>query len=38
LDVTFDIVQIQKQEEVYGFRSIENAYSLDDEYQIQKIY
>ena len=37
-DITFDIVQVQKKEKLYGFRNIENAYSYDGEYYITKIY
>ena len=38
IDVTFDIVQSENQEELYGFRKIENAYSSDEYYHITKIY
>ena len=38
MDVTFDIIQTKKQGELYGFRKIENPYSLDEVYYITKIY
>lgn len=38
VDVTFDIIQTKKQGELYGFREIENPYSLDEVYYITKIY
>lgn len=38
IDVTFDTVQIKNKGELYGFRNIENAHSLDKEYFITKIY
>lgn len=38
MDVTFDTVQIKSKGELYGFRNIENAHSLDKEYFITKIY
>ena len=38
VDVTFDIIQTKKQGELYGFRAIENPYSLDEVYYITKIY
>ncbi len=38
MDVTFDTVQTENQGCFYGFREIENAYSLDEYYYITKIY
>lgn len=38
MDVTFDIVQTNTQENLYGFRKIKNAYSLEEYYYIMKIY
>ena len=38
MDVTFDIVQTRKHEQLYGFRKIGNPYIQDKEYQITKIY
>ena len=38
MDVTFDIVQTKKHEQLYGFRKIVNHYIQDKEYQITKIY
>ncbi len=38
MDATFDTVQIKSKGELYGFRNIENAHSLDKEYFITKIY
>ena len=38
MDVTFDIVQTNTQENLYGFRKIENTYSLEEYYYITKIY
>ena len=38
VDATSDIVQTKKQGELYGFREIENPYSLDEVYYIMKIY
>lgn len=38
IDVTFDIVQTKKQEQLYWFRKIINPYAQDKEYQITKIY
>ena len=38
MDVTFDIVQTNTQENLYGFRKIKNAYSLEEYYYITKIY
>ena len=38
MDVTFDIVQTKKHEQLYGFRKIGNLYIQDKEYQITKIY
>ena len=37
-DVTHDIVQIQKQNDLYGFYSLPNAYSFDEMYYITRIY
>ena len=37
-DVTFDIIQTKNQGKLYGFREIENHYSLEEEYYITKIY
>ena len=38
VDITFDTIQIQSKDELYGFQEIENAYLLDKEYYITKIY
>ena len=38
IDVTFDIVQFQKETWIYGFHRIENYCSIDKEYKITKIY
>lgn len=38
VDITFDTIQIQNKDELYGFQEIENAYLLDKEYYIKKIY
>ena len=38
MDVTFDTVQTENQGCFYGFRNIENTYSLDNEFLIRKIY
>lgn len=38
MDVTFDIVQTNTQENLYGFRKIKNSYSLEEYYYIMKIY
>ena len=38
MDVTFDIVQTKKHEQLYGFRKIGNPDIQDKEYQITKIY
>ena len=38
IDVTFDIIQSKNQKELYGFRKIDNAFVLDKEYHIAKIY
>ena len=38
VDITFDTIQIQNKDELYGFQEIENAYLLDKEYYITKIY
>ena len=38
LDITFDIVQTKKHEQLYGFRKIGSPYIQDKEYQITKIY
>ena len=38
MDITFDIVQTKKHEQLYGFRKIGNPYIQDKEYQITKIY
>ena len=38
VDVTYDIVQTEKQNELYGFYSLPNAYSLDEIYYIKRIY
>ena len=38
VDITFDTIQIQSKDELYGFEEIENAYLLDKEYYITKIY
>jgi len=38
IDVTFDIVQFQKETLIYGFHRIENYCSIDKEYKITKMY
>lgn len=38
VDVTYDIVQTEKQNELYGFYSLPNAYSHDEIYYIKRIY
>lgn len=38
VDITFDTIQIQNKDELYGFQEIENAYLLDKEYYITRIY
>ena len=38
IDVTFDIIQFQKETWIYGFHRIENYCSIDKEYKITKIY
>lgn len=38
VDITFDTIQIQSKDELYGFREINNAYLLDKEYYITRIY
>lgn len=38
VDITFDTIQIQNKDELYDFQEIENAYLLDKEYYITKIY
>ena len=38
IDVTFDIVQFQKETWIYGFHRIENYCSIDKEYKITKMY
>ena len=38
VDITFDTIQTQSKGELYGFRSIENAYSPNKEFIIRKIY
>jgi hypothetical protein len=38
IDVTFDIVQTKKQEQLYWFRKTKNPHTQDKEYQITKIY
>ena len=38
MDVTFDIVQIKNQGELYGFQKIDNAFTTDKEYLITRIY
>ena len=38
VDITFDTIQIQNKDELYGFREINYAYLLDKEYYITKIY
>lgn len=38
MDITFDIVQTKKHEQLYRFRKIGNPYIQDKEYQITKIY
>ena len=38
MDITFDIVQTKKQEQLYWFRKTINPYAQDKEYQITKIY
>lgn len=37
-DVTFDIIQTKNQEDFYGFCEIDNAFVVDEEYFIKKIY
>ena len=37
-DVTFDAIQIQSKNKLYGFQEIEKAFSSDKEYYITKIY
>ena len=38
IDVTFDTVQTRNQGELYGFRKIDNAFTMDKEYLITRIY
>ena len=38
IDVTFDIIQFQKETWIYGFHRIENYCSIDKEYKITKMY
>lgn len=38
VDTSFDSIQTKKQGQLYGFQGIENAYLLDKEYHITKIY
>ena len=38
VDVTFDAIQIQSKNKLYGFQEIEKAFSPDEEYYITKIY
>ena len=38
VDTSFDSIQTKKQGQLYGFQEIENAYLLDKEYYITKIY
>lgn len=38
LDITFDVIQKHQQRQYYGFRKVENLYSLDIEYDLTKIY
>ena len=38
VDITFDTIQTQSKDELYGFRNIENAYSPNKEFIIRKIY
>ncbi len=38
VDTSFDSIQTKKQGQLYGFQGIENAYLLDKEYYITKIY
>lgn len=38
IDITFDIVQNKNQDELYGFRKIDNAFATDKEYLITRIY
>lgn len=38
IDITIDMVQTKKHEQLYGFRKIGNPYIQDQEYQITKIY
>lgn len=37
-DITFDVIQKHQQRQYYGFRKVENLYSLDIEYDLTKIY
>ncbi len=38
VDVTFDAIQIQSKNKLYGFQEIEKAFSPDEKYYITKIY
>lgn len=38
VDTTFDSIRVKEQGQLYGFQGIENAYLLDKEYYITKIY
>lgn len=38
VDITFDTIQTENQEDVYGFRRINYALEVDKEYYITKIY
>jgi hypothetical protein len=38
VDVTFDAIQIQRKNKLYGFQRIEKAFSPDEKYNITKIY
>ena len=38
VDITFDTIQIQSKNKLYGFQEIEKVFSLDKEYYITKIY
>ena len=38
IDTTFDIVQTKNQGDFYGFCEIDNAFVVDEEYFIKKIY
>ncbi len=38
VDVTFDAIQIQSKNKLYGFQQIEKAFSPDEKYYITKIY